>query len=181
MTDKRVIAATLVIGVILIAGFLTLIFQNPQHVPPPSSLPEGDITPVVSGDLLLDAEAVFTQDFMPAIPPEGPPFYAFISINITNTGLKTVGNFSAPRATLYYNGTVEPFVTLELESAIQYFVPVELTPDENTTLEFINIRSEIFSPTIEEGTFLYARVLFLWGNMQEVVLTTAPSSVMFTY
>ena len=175
------IAATLVIAVILTAGFLTLIFQIPQHVPPPLTPPESEMEPETAGNLLLEAEAVFTQDFMPAIPPEGPPFYAFISINITNNGLTTVGNFSAPLATLYYNGTVEPFVTLELESAIQYFAPVELTPGGSITMEFINIRSEIFSPTIEEGTGLYARVLFIWGNLQEVILTTAPSSVMFTH
>jgi hypothetical protein len=135
----------------------------------------------VAGDLVLSAEAVYSQDFMPAIPPEGPPFYSFIRINITNNGATTLTDMRAPRATLYFNNTLDPFVTLNLTMAIDTFVPVEIAPGESEIIGFLNDRSKIYSPTIEEGTGLYARILFVWSGLHSHILTTAPSSVLYTF
>jgi len=48
-------------------------------------------------------------------------------------------------------------------------------------MEFTNERGVVFSPDLEEGTGLYARVLVTWADGQQVILTTPPSPVHFTY
>jgi hypothetical protein len=118
---------------------------------------------------------------MPAIPPEGPPFYTSIKINITNTGTANVSNLGASRATIYYNDTIEPLVTLDLTSVIEYFNPVEVGPGESIIMEFTNDRSKVYSPTIQEGTMLFARMIFVWDTDHELILTTPHSSLLYTY
>ena len=154
MLDRRIVSAAVIFcaisGVLFISLYIQDLFQvlPPEQVPPPESAP--GLEPIVyrDGDVELWAEAEFSQDFMPAIPPEGPPFYTFIKINITNHGNSTISNLGASRATVYYNDTLDPLVTLNLTSAIQYFKEVEIRPGESRVMEFINDRSEIFSPTI---------------------------------
>jgi hypothetical protein len=181
MLDKRIVSAAVIICAISGILYISWFIKDPMQVPPPESAP--GLEPIVyrDGDVELWAEAEFSQDFMPAIPPEGPPFYAFIKINITNTGNSTISNLGASRATVYYNDTLDPLVTLNLTSAIQYFKEVEIRPGESIVMEFINDRSEIFSPTIEEGTVLFARVVFTWGEGNEQILTTPPKALMFTH
>lgn len=181
MLDKRIVSVVVIICAISGVLFISWLIQDPIQVPPPE-LPPGQEPDVYrDGDVELWAEAEFSQDFMPAIPPEGPPFYVFIKINITNTGNSTISNLGASRATVYYNDTLDPLVTLNLTSAIQYFKEVEIRPGESIVMEFINDRSEIFSPTIEEGTVLFARVIFTWGEGHEQILTTPPKALMFTH
>lgn len=185
MMDKRIVSAVVIVCAISGVLFISILIQDPpqdpSQVPPPDS-PPGQIPEIYKdGDVELGAEAEFSQDFMPAVPPEGPPFYVFIKINITNTGNSTITNLGASRATIYYNDSLDPLVTLNLTSAIQYFKEVEVRPGESIVMEFINDRSEIFSPTIDEGTVLFARVVFAWGNGFEQVLTTPPSALLYTH
>ena len=118
---------------------------------------------------------------MPAIPPEGPPFYLIIWINVTNTGTNTVTNFNAIRTTIYFHNTSQVFVTLDLMSSIQYIVWPQIGPGESVVFEFTNVRDSIFSPTIEEGAVLYSRVLATWESGGEMILTTPPSDLFYTH
>ena len=181
MLDKKIVSAAVIICAISGVLFINWLFQESLQVPPPE-LPPGQEPEVYrDGDVEIWAVAEFTQDFMPAIPPEGPPFYTFIKINITNTGNSTIIHPYANRATIYYNDTLDPLVTLNLTSAIQYFKEVEIHPGESIVMEFINDRSEIFSPTIDEGTMLFARVVFAWGDGFEEILTTPPNALLYTH
>lgn len=181
MLDKRIIAAVVIVCAITGVLFINWFLQDPLQVPPPDSPPSQDPDIYKDDNVELWAEAEFSQDFMPAIPPEGPPFYVFIKINITNTGNSTIIHPYASRATVYYNDTLDPLVTLNLTSAIQYFKEVEIRPGESIVMEFINDSSEIFSPTIDEGTVLFARVVFAWGDGFEQILTTPPNALLYTH
>ncbi|MHA2374347.1 MAG: hypothetical protein ACXAEB_15180 [Candidatus Thorarchaeota archaeon] len=70
---------------------------------------------------------------------------------------------------------------MNLTLGIQTFVPIVVQPGESIIVEYINNRNEIFSPTVDEGKGLYARVLFQWGVGEETILTTVPSELEFTY
>jgi len=48
-------------------------------------------------------------------------------------------------------------------------------------MEFTNNRDEMYYPSIEAGTGLYARILFQYDDGGEVILTTAPSSLDYVY
>lgn len=182
MIDKRILLASiLTIAIVGIGAFAVLMNEpNLQRIPPPSTNPDGSIQIVSSGDLRLWAEAEYSQDFMPAIPPEGAPFYSLIKINITNTGDETIENIFAPRATIYYNATFQDLTTLNLTTVNQYFAPISISPGESTVIEFINDPGSIFSPSIEEGTILYSRVLVCWDG-GEAILTTPPNELIFTH
>jgi hypothetical protein len=181
MLNKRIFSSVIIVCAISGVLIVSWLLRDPLQVPPPDSPPSKDPEIFRDGEVELWAVASFSQDFMPAVPPEGPPFYAFIKINITNTGNSTITNLYASRATIYYNDTLDSLVTLNLTSAIQYFKEVEVRPGESIVMEFINDRSEIFSPTIEEGTVLLARVVFAWGNGFEQILTTPPNALLYTH
>lgn len=187
MIDRKVIASILVVIVVSTVGVIWLSLgatlpESPEslEIPPPEQPPGNDPIIVTSGDLEIWAEADFWQDFMPAIPPEGPPFYTVIRINITNHG-DTTHLIDAHRITIYFNDSSVPLVTLNLTTVNQYFIPPQIAPGENTMIEFTNIRDQIYSPTIDEGTGLYGRVLFVWGDGNSVYLTTPPSALLYTY
>lgn len=179
MIDRRVLLASLlIISIVGVGIFAVLLNSNNYQVPPPSNLPDGEIQIVTSGDLQLWAKAEYTQDFMPVIPPDGPPFYCFITINITNIGENTIDDLGASRVTIYYNSSFEALVTLNLTTAYNYFAPLSVRPGESIAVAFINYDS--FYPTIDEGTVLYSRVLFHWSG-GESILTTAPSALLYTH
>lgn len=115
---------------------------------------------------------------MPAVPEEGPPFGTIIWVNVTNTGNTTVSNFEAVRTTIYFHNNSMLLVTLKL-----IFVgdSTQINPGESCILEFTNDRSSIFSPTIEEGTVLYSRILTRWSDGIEEILTTPPSALFYTW
>jgi hypothetical protein len=170
-----------IIGVGVVAAYLSGLNPDLSQVPPPVTPPGDEQEIVVAGDLELWAEADFWQDFMPLVPPEGPPFYTLIRINITNTGSSALEHFDAPKVTVYFNDSFDVLVTLNLTLGIQTFVPIVVQPGESIIVEYINNRNEIFSPTVDEGKGLYARVLFQWGVGEETILTTVPSELEFTY
>jgi hypothetical protein len=183
--ERRIVGSILVVIVLAGIGMLSLYFtslgQGSLTVPPPADPPGRDLVIVIKGDLVLWAEAEFWQDFMPIVPPEGAPFHSLIRINITNNGESTLTNFWAPRVTLYFNETLDSLVTLNLTTAIETFAPVEIAPGESVVIEYINERNEIYSPDIDEGTGLYARVLFIWNDVYSSILTTAPSPLEYTW
>ncbi|MDF1540956.1 MAG: hypothetical protein P1Q69_18820 [Candidatus Thorarchaeota archaeon] len=183
MIDKKAILTSILIVSIVGVGVVAVLLGDPsiQQVPPPDTFPDNEIQIVSSGGLLIWAEAGYWQDFMPAVPPEGPPFYLVIKINITNIGDTTVTDLFAPRVTIYYNSTYQSLVTLNLTTVLRFFAPLSISPGESTVVEFTNDRSTIFSPSIEEGTVLYSQVLFSWEGGNEAILTTAPNDLLFTH
>ncbi|UCE09036.1 MAG: hypothetical protein JSW61_08565 [Candidatus Thorarchaeota archaeon] len=183
--ERKFVASALVVIVLATTGMLSLYLASlgpgSADVPPPDSPPGSEVIIVTEGDLVMWAEAEFSQDFMPVVQPEGPPFHVLIRINVTNIGDSTVIHPWASRTTLYFNGTSNPLVTLNLTSTILTFAPIEIRPGESHILEYINVESEVYSPDIDEGTGLYARVLFHWGVDNQTILTTAPAPLGFTW
>jgi hypothetical protein len=170
-----------VIGLGAVGVLINLPFSDPLQVPPPAERPGEDQEPIIKNGLSACAEAIYWQDFMPIIPAEGPPFYTIIRINVTNTGNVTVTNFHAVRVTIYFYNTSLPLVTLDVMSSIQYFVWPEIKPGDSADFEYTNVRDSIFSPVIEEGAVLYSRVLTRWENGSEMILTTPPSPLEYTF
>ena len=182
MADRRALAVMIMVvatvgitGVLFFYGSVDLL-----QVPPPNEPPTSDENVVTIGDVVLWAEAEYWQDFMPGDDPDNP-FYTLIRVNITNNGDSTIENLSALRVTIYYNGTVTPFVTLNLTQAMYTFVPIAVPPGESVIIEYTIDRSTVFSPIIDEGTGLYSQILFRWGNSQETILTTSPTELYFTF
>ena len=185
MSNRKLTASVLLIvtitGVGIIAAYLGGLNPDLSHVPPPENLPGNETEIVIAGDLELWAEADFWQDFMPLVPPEGPPFHTVIRINITNTGTSALEHFNAPKVTVYFNDSFEVLVTLNLTLGIQTFAPIVVQPGESIIVPYIKNQNEVFSSIIDEGTGLYARVLFQWGVGEETILTTVPSERTYTY
>jgi hypothetical protein len=185
MIDRKTTAIgvilVVVIGLSVVGVLINSLFSDPLQVPPPSEPPGENPEIVIVNELKAWAEAIYWQDFMPAIPEEGPPFMTLIWVNVTNIGNVTVTNFEAFRVTIYFSITNLPLVTLELMSNIQYFIWPHIEPGESVVFEFTNNRDSIFSPSIEEGAMLYSRVLTSWGNGSEMILTTPPSALFHTH
>lgn len=148
-------------------------------VPPPTSPPTDVVDFYHVGGLWFNASAYYWQDFMPITPAEGPPFMFVIWVTVTNNGNSTAYNFTAVKATLYFAGTLKPLHTFALGRVDTG--ANSTSPGSTIVMEFTNQRTEAFSPSLEEGTGLYARVLITWADSQEAVLTTPPSPVHFTY
>ncbi|MFW9802488.1 MAG: hypothetical protein ACFFFC_07545 [Candidatus Thorarchaeota archaeon] len=169
-----------VLGLGVVGGMLLIADSNPLQIPPPPGPPGEEPEIIIEGELEGWAEAIYWQDFMPDIPDEGPPFYTIIWINVTNIGNITVEYFYAVRMTIYFYDNCSPLATLDLDSNIQYFVWPMIRPGGSAVFEFTNVRNSIFSPTIDEGTLLYSRVLTKWENGNEMILTTPPSPLGYT-
>ena len=185
MPNRRIAAVVLVVSLFttvgLFMGTLNLLSLEPLQVPPPASPPGVSSGTTTTGDLVILAEGTFWMDYMPSVPPEGAPFYSRIHLNITNTGDSTFTHLNAVRMTLYYNDTIDPLVTLNLTPTIMTFAPIELGPGDSIIMEFTNNRDEMYYPSIEEGTGLYARILFNYGDGGEAILTTSPSALLYTF
>jgi hypothetical protein len=184
MIERRLAAlGVLIIAVVGIGGYVVFFGSAPiSEVPPPDTPPlEGTRIIVSAGEVVLWADAEYCQDFMPMVPDTGPPFTAVIRVNITNGGITVLDNVNAPIVTLYYNGTKDALVTLSLVQMTDSPAPIVINPGETRVVTFANNRTEAFSPSIAEGTSLYSRVLLRWGIGQEVILTTCPSRLFFTF
>ena len=175
------IVLVVVTGLTVAGVFINSSFSDPLQVPPPVEPPCDEPEIVTKDGLEAWAEAIYSQDFMPEIPEEGPPFYTVIWLNVTNRGNITVSYFHAVRVTIYFYNTDLPLVTLDLVSNIQYFVWPEIRLGKCADFEYINVRNTIFSLTIEEGTLLYSRILTQWENGGEMILTTPPSALFYTH
>lgn len=183
MTDRKIAAMAIiivaVIGLGVVGVYLNLLY-SPQ-VPPPTEPPGDEPEIIIKEGLAAWAEAIYWQDFMPEIPEEGPPFMTVIWVNVTNNGNTTVNYFDALRVTIYFHNSSMLLGTLDLMSNIQYFVWPEIKPGESAIFEFTNFRDPIFSPTIEEGAVLYSRVFARWESVDEMILTTPPSALLYTH
>ncbi len=178
MNQRNIIAAGIILLVAVGIGATALLLSDLSSSPLTERADQMEW-----GDFLIRAEASFSQNHMPIIPEEGPPFLAWIRINVTNTGPSMLDfhNFSAIRTTVYYNDTSEVLVTHSLFLSPMQELPCSLEPGESVILHYSDRNDEIFSPDIEEGTYFYARVSFTWGDMKWYTLTTEPSEVEFTY
>ncbi|MGY5853803.1 MAG: hypothetical protein RTU92_09575 [Candidatus Thorarchaeota archaeon] len=185
MPDQRLVAAVLVVlvlgGVGVLSYSLNALTLGSGHLPPATTAPGPDSEVITDGDVELWADSEFWQDFMPAVPPEGPPFYAVVGINITNNGDTKIVNIGVAQATVFFYDTGQPLASLNMTTVNYYFAPIEIGPGESIYIEYINSRSEIYSPTLEEDTMLYARVLFVWGDGNQQILTTPPAALLFTF
>lgn len=171
----------LVVGIIagLTVAGLYMNFSYPLQVPPPTHLP-GTVPEIfTTGNLTAWAEADYMQNFMPSVPPEGPPFRVYVEVNVTNKGTSIISGFEIPRVTIYFNGTSNPLVTLALQVVSSELS--EIGPGESIIIQLTNDIDTIFSPTIEEGTSLYSRVLIGWGIGSTMILTTPPSALYYAY
>jgi hypothetical protein len=180
MINSKTTAIGLILVVVIGLGIVGVMLYS-YSVPPPQEPPGEEPETVIKDGLEAWAKAIYSQDFMPAIPEEGPPFYTIIWLNVTNTGNTTITNFHAVRATIYFYNTSQELATLDLTSNIQYFVWPQIGPEESVVFEFTNVRDSIFSPTIEEGAILYSRVLATWETGSEMILTTPPSALFYTH
>ena len=179
MTDRRVLGIVVfVVCVVLGLGVARLFVNLSFQVPPPSHLPGADPEIIVTDELTAWAKAEYWQDFMPIVGPEGPPFFVVVTVTVTNTGNSTISSFEVPRVTIYFNGTRIPLVTLNLR--VVEPDTCEIGPNETIVVKLANDIETIFSPTIEEGTTLYSRVLTRWESGNEMILTTPPSKVFHT-
>lgn len=169
-----------VIGLAIVGVLLNSLFSSPPQVPPSPESPGEEPEIIIVNGLKAWAVANHSQDFMPGSPEEGHPFRTLILLNITNIGNTTVTDFHAVRVTIYYNDTGNTLVTLNLVSRIQYFIWPQIGPNESIVFEYINTEESVFSPSIDEGTPLYSRVLTRWENDNQMILTTPPSALLYT-
>lgn len=154
--------------------------RNPVQVPPPERFPqEGDSVSVID-DVKFTISPYFWQDFMPTIPPGGPPFFLCLEIKVKNYTGKPLRGFTAWMTTLYYFGTQEVFHTFQLIPGAETQSEETLLPQEEKTLTYTNDRKSTFSPQIEQGTKLYGRIMVRW-NGKIYLLTSPPASVAYTY
>jgi hypothetical protein len=151
-----------------------------SEVPPPERIPLPADTAEVLGGIKIIISGYFWQDFMPVIPPEGPPFCILFKFKVTNNSQSKIENFSATLITLYYDKTKDRFYTFKLISSANTKPQEEILPKETKYLEYTNDRAEKFSPQLEEGTKLYGRILVSW-NGEEHIFTCPPIPVVFTY
>jgi len=154
--------------------------DNAAQVPPPLTFPQEKDSVMVIDDVKFTISTYFWQDFMPVIPPDGPPFYLNLRIEIQNNSQKAVKDFSAFTITLYHLDTQEILHGFRLIPALNTKPEETILPQERKTLTYTNDREEIFSPQIEQGIKLYGRIMVKW-NGKEHLLTSPPQEVTFTY
>ena len=178
MNQRNMIATGVILIVVAGVGATAILLSSM-----PSSPPGEGADQMVWGDFLISAEASFSQNLMPIVPKEGPPFLTWIRMNVTNTAQTILDfhNFSVIQTTVYYNDTSEALVTLSLFLSSTQELPCSIEPGESVILHYSDRSDESFSPDIEEGTYFYAKVSFTWDEMNWFTLTTAPSKVEFTW
>lgn len=150
------------------------------EVPPRERFPQEGDSVVVIDDVKLTITPYFWQDFMPRIPPGGPPFLLCFEIQIKNCTGKPLRGFTAWMTTLYYSDTQKVFRTFQLIPGAKTQAEETLLPREEKTLAYTNDRKSTFSPQIEQGTKFYARILVKW-NGKIYLSSSPPAGVIFTY
>ena len=150
------------------------------EVPPPEKLPQEKDSVIVIDHVKLTISSYFWQDFMPIIPPKGPPFYLNLAIEIENNSTRPIQGFTVLMTTLYYLDTQKIFHGFRLIPAGNTQPEETILPQERKTLIYTNDREEIFSPQIERGAKLYGRIMVKW-NGERYLLTSPPAGVAYTY
>ena len=166
-------------GTALILG--GTLFDGLDPVPPPDGPPSEVVGNITVGGLDLAASAFFWQDFMPSIPPEGPPFYLVIRVNVTNNGNLTVFGLDVSCVSVYFSNLtllhtfgIEPGVSCCSDE-------FSVAPGHTEVFEFTNNRESIFSPEIAEETELFARILLTWDSDGQAIITTASVPLLYTH
>ena len=122
----------------------------------------------------------FWQNFMPMVPPAGPPFYLNFKIEVQNLTGRPITSFSALFTSLYYVDTQKLFHSFRLMPTANTQPEETILPQEKKTLIYTNDREEVFSPQVEQGTKLYARIMATWDGKKHV-LTSPPVNVVYAY
>ena len=181
MKLSRGLSAFIIVLVVLVAGSFVFLSDFVPPVAPPDEPPSGDVEPVIADGLELAATAYFWQDFMPETPPEGPPFYLVIRVNATNHANTTVFGLNVHVVTVYFGDSINILHTFKIQPGLACCFDEFTVPSNSSHLiEFTNDRETIFSPDLQEGTELYARVHVVWDTGQALI-TTAPVPLGFTY
>lgn len=170
-----------IIGLGSAVTVFSILNMGPPQVPPPETPPGNEQETVIDSGIQVWATAWYSQDFMPMVGPDGPPFGVHVRVNITNNGAAAVEGFDALRVTIYFNNTISPLITLNLSPAEEWEQCPPINPGESLVIRYRQSSERVFSPSIEQGTYLYSRVLIVWGDSVEHILTTCPSALFFTY
>jgi len=185
MRMERVI--TLVVFSILVVATATAfilggtLFGGFDPVPPPDEPPSEVVGNITVDDLDLAASAFFWQDFMPSIPPEGPPFYLVIRVNVTNNGNVTVFGLDVSRVSVYFNN-LTLLHTFDIEPGVSCCSDeFSVAPGHTEIFEFTNNRESIFSPEVAEDTEMFARILLAWDSDGQAIITTASVPLLYTH
>lgn len=150
------------------------------EIPPAERSPQDEDSVIVIEGIKFKITPYFWQDFMPRVPPGGPPFYLNFKIYVHNLTGRPIRDFSAPVATLYYSETQSLFHSFKLIPVADTQPEETILPQEKKRLIYTNDREEIFSPQVEKGTKLYARIMVMW-NGKKHLLTSPPAGVAYTY
>jgi len=150
------------------------------EVPPSERLPQERDSVMVIHDLKFSISSYFWQDFMPMIPPEGPPFYLHFRIEVKNNSGRPIKGLTALAATLYYLETQKIFHSFRLIPTANTQPAETILPKEGKTLIYTNDREEIFSPQTEQGTKFYGRIMVRWSGKTHL-LTSPPAGVGYTF
>jgi hypothetical protein len=152
-----------------------------EPVPPPTEPPSEVVDNITVGNLELAASAFFWQDFMPSIPPEGPPFYLVIRVNVTNTGNVAIFGLDVSRVSVYFNN-LTLLHTFDIEPGVSCCSDeFSVSPGHTEIFEFTNNRENIFSPEVAEDTELFARILLTWDSDSQAIITTASVPLLYTH
>jgi hypothetical protein len=154
--------------------------NNFMEIPPAERSPQEKDSVFVIDDIKFKISVYFWQDFMPRVPPGGPPFYLNFKIYVHNLTERPIRGFSAPVATLYYSETQSLFHSFRLIPVATTQPEETILPQEKKRLIYTNDREEIFSPQVEQGTKLYARIMVMW-NGKKHLLTSPPAGVAYTF
>jgi hypothetical protein len=171
---------TLVVAVIALLFIRVVVkWELIGQVGPPMVPPSGSVETTVVGNLTFEASASFRQDFMPIIGPQGPPFWFTIRVTVNNSGPEIASGFNITKATVYFGGTILALQSFDIHlvQPEEYLVP----SGEIETFLMTNSREIVYSPTLTEGTMLYARVLVTLSNGNWIVLTSPPAPLGFTW
>lgn len=178
---------TLVVISILVVATATAfilggtLFSGLDPVPPPDEPPSEVVGNITVDELDLAASAFFWQDFMPSIPPEGPPFYLVIRVNVTNNGNLIVFGLDVSRVSVYFNN-LTLLHTFDIEPGVSCCSDeFSVAPGHTEIFEFTNNRESIFSPEVAEDTELFARILLTWDSDSEAIITAASVPLLYTH
>ena len=166
-------ATVFILGGTLFGGF--------DPVPPPDEPPSEVVGNITVEGLDLAASAFFWQDFMPSIPPEGPPFYLVIRVNVTNNGNSTIFGLDVSRVSVYFSN-LTLLHTFDIELGVSCCSDeFSVAPGHTEIFEFTNNRETVFSPEVAEDTELFAQVLIIWDSDGQAILTTPMVHLLYTH
>lgn len=185
---KSVLIAVRVVLIILSLFSTIMGFDQKQKPAPPvetsvpvaAKIPAPSDSVTVIENVRLSISSYFWKDFMPAVPPAGPPFYLSILIQFKNQSAQPLNSFSVEKVSLYFAGSRKLFHTFQLISEGNNTASEKIAKGETKILRYTNTRERLFTGKIERGTQLYGRIR-VHLNGKTFDLSIPPSPVHFTY